>query len=147
MYHNYQNWKHCWLYIHYHFRYQLLHVLSKEVINRWQGLVDDHHVYEDKLQEIIAWLGPLEENLSSLRKEDSTNNMEAKSNRLQVLLSEREQATHKLTSVTALGERLFPDTAAQGREKIRQDLREVRDRWEGSFMQVGTMYWTTCWNI
>jgi nesprin-1 len=85
-------------------------------------------VYEDKLQEIIAWLVPLEENLSSLRKEDSASNMEAKSNRLQVLLSEREQATHKLTSVTALGERLFPDTAAQGREKIRQDLREVRDR-------------------
>lgn len=90
--------------------------------------MDDHRVYEDKLQEIIAWLGPLEENLLSLRKEDSTNNMEAKSNRLQFLLSEREQATHKLTSVTALGERLFPDTAAQGREKIRQDLREVRDR-------------------
>lgn len=85
-------------------------------------------MYEDKLQEIIAWLVPLEENLSSLRKEDSASNMEAKSNRLQVLLSEREQATHKLTSVTALGERLFPDTAAQGREKIRQDLREVRDR-------------------
>lgn len=113
---------------HYYFRYQLLHVLSKEVINRWQGLVDDHRVYEDKLQEVVAWLGPLEENLSALREEGSTNNMEAKSNRLHVLLSEREQATHKLTSLTALGERLFPDTAAQGREKIRQDLREVRDR-------------------
>lgn len=112
----------------YYFRYQLLHVLSKEVINRWQGLADDHRVYEDKFQEVVAWLGPLEENLSALREEGSTNNMEAKSNRLHVLLSEREQATHKLTSLTALGERLFPDTAAQGREKIRQDLREVRDR-------------------
>lgn len=110
------------------FRYQLLYVLSKEVINQWQGVVDDHRVYEDKFQETIAWLEPLEENLSALREEDSTNNMEVKSNRLQVLLSEREQATHKLTSLTALGERLFPDTAAQGREKIRQELREVRDR-------------------
>lgn len=111
-----------------YFRYQLLYVLSKEVINQWQGVVDDHRVYEDKFQETIAWLEPLEENLSALREEDSTNNMEVKSNRLQVLLSEREQATHKLTSLTALGERLFPDTAAQGREKIRQELREVRDR-------------------
>lgn len=111
-----------------YFRYQLLYVLSKEVINQWQGMVDDHHVYEDKFQETIAWLEPLEENLSALREEDSTNNMEVKSNRLQVLLSEREQATHKLTSLTALGERLFPDTAAQGREKIRQELREVRER-------------------
>jgi nesprin-1 len=120
--------EHSWLYILYYFRYQLLHVLSKEVINRWQGLVDDHRVYEEKLQEIIAWLRPLEENLSALREEDSASNMEAKSNRLQVLLSEREQASHKLTNLTVLGERLFPDTAAQGREKIRQDLREVRDR-------------------
>jgi len=111
-----------------YFRYQLLYVLSKEVINQWQGVVDDHRVYEDKFQETIAWLEPLEENLSALREEDSSNNMEVKSNRLQVLLSEREQATHKLTSLTALGERLFPDTAAQGREKIRQELREVRDR-------------------
>lgn len=111
-----------------YFRYQLLYVLSKEVINQWQGMVDDHRVYEDKFQETIAWLEPLEENLSALREEDSTNNMEVKSNRLQVLLSEREQATHKLTSLTALGERLFPDTAAQGREKIRQELREVRER-------------------
>jgi len=111
-----------------YFRYQLLYVLSKEVINQWQGMVDDHRVYEDKFQETMAWLEPLEENLSALREEDSTNNMEVKSNRLQVLLSEREQATHKLTSLTALGERLFPDTAAQGREKIRQELREVRER-------------------
>jgi len=111
-----------------YFRYQLLYVLSKEVINQWQGVVDDHRVYEDKFQETIAWLEPLEENLSALREEDASNNMEVKSNRLQVLLSEREQATHKLTSLTALGERIFPDTAAQGREKIRQELREVRDR-------------------
>jgi len=111
-----------------YYRYQLLYVLSKEVINQWQGVVDDHRVYEDKFQETIAWLEPLEENLSALREEDSSNSMEVKSNRLQVLLSEREQATHKLTSLTALGERLFPDTAAQGREKIRQELREVRDR-------------------
>ena len=115
------------LYI-FNFRYQLLHVLSKEVINRWQGLVDDHRIYEDKLQETIAWLVPLEEHLSALREEDSTNNMEAKMNRLHILLSEREQASHKLTNLTSIGERLFPDTAAQGREKIRQDLREVRDR-------------------
>lgn len=105
-----------------------MYVLSKEVINQWQGVVDDHRVYEDKFRETIAWLEPLEENLSALREEDLSNNMEVKSNRLQVLLSEREQATHKLTSLTALGERLFPDTAAQGREKIRQELREVRDR-------------------
>ena len=104
------------------------HVLSKEVINSWQGLVEYHSIYEEKLQETIVWLSPPKEHLAVLREEDSANNMEAKMNRLQILLSEREQASHKLTSLTAIGERLFPDTAAQGREKIRQDIREVRDR-------------------
>lgn len=111
-------------------RYQLLHVLSKEVINRWQGLVENHKAYQDKLEETSNWLTPLEENLASLQRGEFANNIEAKSSRLQILLSEREQAEHRLSSLTIIGERLFPDTAATGREKIRKELRDIRDRWD-----------------
>ncbi|GLH12194.1 Uncharacterized protein GBIM_16929 [Gryllus bimaculatus] len=111
-------------------RYQLLHVLSKEVINRWQGLVDDHRTYEEKLQETLAWLAPLEANLEALKTEGVSRDMKSKVNRLQILLSEREQGVQRIANLTAIGERLFPDTAAPGREKIRSDLRELRDRWD-----------------
>lgn len=111
-------------------RYQNLHALSKEVINKWQSLVDNHRNYENKMDEISAWLEPLEEHLAILETGELADNIEAKSNRLQVLLSEREQGEHKINSLTLIGERLFPDTAAPGREKIRNDLRSIRDRWD-----------------
>lgn len=106
-------------------RYQLLHVLSKEVINRWQGLVDDHKAYDEKFMDAVFWLTPLEDHLDALRIDSDIG---AKAGRLQLLLSEKENASHRLATLTAMGERLFPDTAAQGREKIRQDLRALRER-------------------
>lgn len=111
-------------------RYQLLHVLSKEVINRWQALVENHRNYQDKLEETSTWLTPLEEHLAMLQHGELANNMEAKASRLQLLLSEREQAEHRLSNLTTIGERLFPDTAAAGREKIRKELRAIRERWD-----------------
>ncbi|XP_046474495.1 muscle-specific protein 300 kDa isoform X6 [Neodiprion pinetum] len=111
-------------------RYQLLHVLSKEVIHRCQTLVDDHRAFQDKLEAVNAWLGPLEQNLAGLKKEEVGGNLEAKGSRLQVLLAEREQAEHRLAGLTAAGERILPDTSAQGREVIRHELRHARERWD-----------------
>lgn len=104
-------------------------MLSKEVINRWQGLVEDHRTYRDKHEETLNWLQPLEEQLAALRGSPSTANVESLAVKLQALVSEREQISHRLTSLTAVGERLYPDTAAPGREIIRQQLREIRDRY------------------
>lgn len=111
-------------------RYQTLHSLSKEIINKWQNLVDDHRNYQDKLEDVSTWLTPLEEHLATLQHGELANNVEAKSNRLQVLLSEKEQGEHRLNGVTLVGEKLYPDTAAPGRETIRNELRNIRERWD-----------------
>lgn len=112
------------------FRYQLLHVLSKEVINRCQSIVDDHRAYEEKSRAIDIWLIPLEQNLAALTRDELGGDLEARNSRLQVLLTEKEQAEHRLASLTSLGERILPDTSAQGREAIRQELRHARERWD-----------------
>ncbi|XP_018395829.1 PREDICTED: nesprin-1 isoform X2 [Cyphomyrmex costatus] len=111
-------------------RYQLLHVLSKEIINRCQSIVDDHRAYEEKLKAIDVWLTPLEKNLAILKEDEIGGDLEARNSRLQVLLTEKEQAEHRLTSLTSLGERILPDTSAQGREVIRHELRNARERWD-----------------
>lgn len=105
------------------YRYQLLHVLSKEVINRWQGLVDEHRTYEEKLSRMETWLAPLEQQLESLKQ-----SVPGETGKLSVLSTEKEQASHKVSDITTAGERLFPDTAAPGRECIRSQLRALRDR-------------------
>ncbi|XP_012271233.1 nesprin-1 isoform X8 [Orussus abietinus] len=111
-------------------RYQLLHALSKEVIHRCQSIVDDHRAYEEKSRAVDAWLTPLEQNLAALKTEEVGGNLEARGTRLQTLLAEREQAEHRLASLTAAGDRILPDTSAQGREVIRQELRHARERWD-----------------
>ncbi|KAL0110413.1 hypothetical protein PUN28_013801 [Cardiocondyla obscurior] len=111
-------------------RYQLLHVLSKEVINRCQSIVDDHRAYEEKLKAIDVWFTPLEKTLAILKKDEISGNLETRNSRLQVLLAEKEQAEHRLASLTSLGERILSDTSAQGREVIRHDLRNARERWD-----------------
>lgn len=111
-------------------KYQNLHALSKDVVNRWQSIVDDHSNYKQKLEETSDWLKPLEEHLNIIKNGDLADNVEARSNRLQVLLTERDQGEHKINAVTLLGERILPDTATQGREIIRNEVREIRERWD-----------------
>ncbi|XP_043492348.1 nesprin-1 [Polistes fuscatus] len=112
------------------YRYQLLHTFSKEVINRCQSIIDDHQTYEDKLKSIDAWLTPLEQSLATLKREDVGGNLEARALCLQTLLAEKEQAEHRLSGLAAAGERILPDTSAQGREIIRHEIRCVRERWD-----------------
>lgn len=109
-------------------RYQLLQVLSKEVVNRWQTLCDDHQQYADKLIEVNAWMGTVQTQLATAQKEDPGAG--TFSNLLQILRNEREQAEPLLSSLTTLGEKALPETSTHGREKIRQELRQVRERWD-----------------
>lgn len=109
-------------------RYQLLQVLSKEVVNRWQTLVDEHQRYADKLQEVSAWILPVEKQLKkALTEEPGAGTF---SNLLQFLLNEQVQAESLLSTLTTLGEKALPETSTQGREKIRQELRNIRERWD-----------------
>lgn len=108
-------------------RYQSLHVLTKEAVTKWRGIVSDHEAFEEKFEENERWLESVEEALDEYHSE---MHPEKKNSQLQHLLSEREQATHRLASITTIGERLYPDTATNGREKLRQELRMMRERWE-----------------
>ena len=107
-------------------RYQLLHVQSKEVVCKWQGIVDDHKNYLKKLHEITACIETIEKAVDSAKKE---SNIEDKILVLQRVLSDQEKASPRLTSFVETGERLYPDTNSRGREVIRDDIRQVKEKW------------------
>ena len=48
----------------------------------------------------------------------------------QVLLADREVGLGKLNTAIEAGEKLYPDTASAGRERIRQQLRTAKDVWD-----------------
>lgn len=105
-------------------RYQLLQVLSKEVVNRWQTLLDDHRRYNEKLDEVKAWLTPLESQLAAAVAGEPTDAL------VEHLLNEQDKGEPLLNALDSLGEKALPETSTQGREIIRQNLRDVRDRWD-----------------
>ena len=71
---------------------------------------------------------------------------------LQELISERDSGFAKLNQVVEAGEKLYPNTATDGREKVRQDLRQHKLAWESLFddlssaqrkLEVALVQWTT----
>ncbi len=108
-------------------RYQLLHVLSKEVSAKRQGMVEEHENYTVKLDDAKKWLKGLEDKID---KASAENDSEVKSELLQSVIAEQEHAPAKVHALTALGERLFADTSSDGRDRIRRELREVSGRWD-----------------
>lgn len=104
-------------------RYQALHALSKEVVSRWQALLDDHRKYSEKLDEVRNWLAPIENQLAQVEFEPAEAALEH-------LVNEQENANDLLSALDTLGEKILPETSTQGREKIRGELRAVHDRWD-----------------
>ncbi|KAL1139462.1 hypothetical protein AAG570_006446 [Ranatra chinensis] len=90
-----------------------------------EQVVEEHKVYKSKLQETSTWLTPLEDKLKFVESETCFEN---KNKMLQSLVAELEQASPWLNNLTTAGERLYPDTAASGRDTIRTELRAIRDR-------------------
>merc|ERR1712242_234008 len=50
-------------------RYQLLHVLSKEIVSKWQGIVEDHDHFDTQYESTKTWLKALDETISNIQKE------------------------------------------------------------------------------
>lgn len=92
-------------------------------------MVDDHKNYQRKLHDTDLWLGQLENNLNKLKSE----NMEDSKKRLQLILAEKDQGEQSVNALLSVGEKLLPDTATQGREAIRSELRSLRQRWDELF--------------
>ncbi|CAG4999353.1 unnamed protein product, partial [Parnassius apollo] len=111
-------------------RYQQLHVISKEILNHWSEVVADHKKYIQLRNEFETWLKPLEEQLSQMITKEDKLSIENKGNKLQVFLLERDNGEHKIGILTTAGDKVLPETAANGRENIRTEIRVLRERWD-----------------
>ena len=57
---------------------------------------------------------------------------------LQDLIQDKDIAFAHLNQATEAGEKLYPNTAAEGRETIRQELRSLKQEWETLYDEVIT---------
>jgi len=68
------------------------------------------------------------------------------------LIAERDSGFAKLNAAIEAGEKLYPNTATDGREKVRQELRQHKLNWESLYddlssaqrkLEVAVVHWTT----
>lgn len=83
-------------------------------------------MYDTKYGEINATITYLEEKFATLQ--ESNAEISDKFKILQNITVERDQCADRLTTFISIGEKLYSDTSAAGREVIRKDLRDIRER-------------------
>lgn len=109
-------------------RYKLLTLLSKEVVNRLQNIFNDHCQYQEKYNESDFELGKLEAQLTEGKQNADFKNLNKES--VQILNIEKDKLNSTIDDLTAISEKVLPETGAVGREKIREGLRTIRDRFD-----------------
>lgn len=117
-------------------RYQLINVLSKEVVNRAQNIVNDHEHYDDKLEEC---------NLNFLTINDMLDKVESEKmspiaqSILQNVEIEKEKVENSLSRLNMMGEKVLTETSTVGRDKIREDMGNVKERWDQLVSRINSL--------
>ena len=96
-------------------------------MNKWEILSDDHKTYDAKQKDMDTLLNSLEEKFSILQTATSSD-INEKTQKLKSIVTERDQASSLFTDYLTYGESLLPDTATSGRENIRREMKEIRER-------------------
>ncbi|KAL1429843.1 hypothetical protein MTO96_015704 [Rhipicephalus appendiculatus] len=109
-------------------RYQSLVATIKDLAARWEGMEKDQREYEKAVASCNAWLDEAEQTLSQIQTDKAAP--EEKLTRLETLIVGKVHGQQQLNLASRLGEHLYQDTAATGRDQVRLELRELHERWE-----------------
>ena len=112
-------------------RYQALKAAIKEMLNRYQHFVRDHRTFLEKYKESVEWISAVDQDLREhAAVVGDMKLLQMRRNKVEQLVELKSTQANKIESVLELGERLYVHTAPDGREKLRQMLREMREQWE-----------------
>ncbi|CAL1544282.1 unnamed protein product [Lymnaea stagnalis] len=112
-------------------KYQGLHSLVKDLITKWEKYVQDHQMYDNRMEDFKKWMQVAGQKLNQCTQPvKDQGSLEEKRALIQMLIAEKEHGHQKLMSALESGEKLYPDTAGNGREKVRGELRVAKQDWE-----------------
>lgn len=125
----------------------------QDILKKCEQNVTDHKLYKEKSKDCINWLTKAKERFAdNADTTGSRQELEERLERIQELINERDTGFARLTQALEAGEKLFPNTATDGREKVRQELRQHKLNWESLFddlssaqrkLEVALVQWTT----
>ena len=93
--------------------------------------MEEHQQYRSEYDSISKWLNDQMMKLAACSKKRGDKvELEEVQSQLNEIFAEKQQETPRLQKTMELGEALYPNTTAEGREIVRQELRSLQDRWE-----------------
>nr|CAD7429520.1 unnamed protein product [Timema monikensis] len=114
-------------------RFQSIQTTAKEIVKKCEQAVTDHEAYLEKYKQCSAWLAAAQARFERCRDGSSVGERQdlvQRSAGLRELLAEQPSATSLLNATVELGEKLYPSTAMEGREDVRQQLQELQQAME-----------------
>ncbi|CAL4067051.1 unnamed protein product, partial [Meganyctiphanes norvegica] len=120
-------------------RYQALRNVLKEMMSRYEQFIKEHSSFLDKYEECMEWLEAVDHDLREHAEVvGDMKILQMRRNKVEQLIEIKSTQANKVDSLLELGERLYSHTAPDGRENIRQMLRDLRDRWDAWSTAVTT---------
>ncbi|XP_012935204.2 nesprin-1-like, partial [Aplysia californica] len=108
--------------------------LSQDLISKWEKYVQEHHLYDNRMEDFKDWMALAGQRLDQCSQPvGDQESLEEKRAMIQMLFTEKEHGHQKLSAAVESGEKLYPDTASAGREKVRGELRMAKQDWENLF--------------
>lgn len=109
-------------------RFRAAYAQIEQAAEKWSTMGETHRRYDTKLVDMNDGCASLERSFGELTK-SRAENLVTTGEQLRELVATRDKmAAGELSELVALGESLLADTAADGREQVRKNLRELRDR-------------------
>lgn len=98
---------------------------------KWQTISDDHKSFNDKIEEVKSWIDALENKPEDIMNDEKLD-VNKKLNMLQNLNDTTNNLLSKISLICSNGENLYPDTSAPGRDFIRNQISDIRNRYYSS---------------
>ncbi|XP_035824390.1 nesprin-1 [Aplysia californica] len=112
-------------------RYETLKSLAKDVIRKWEEYVEEHQTFQQSHGQCMDAVDTLRRRLQVCADlAGDKQDVEDRMIKLQELMAERDEKANVIHQTIESGERLYPSTASDGRDHIRQDIRNLRENWE-----------------
>lgn len=123
-------------------RFQSIQSTAKEIVKKCEHAVHDHQSYNDKYKQCSNWIASAQDKFNKcqeLAKSGSRSDLMEQHKAVRELLSQNGSATLLLNSTVELGEKLYSSTGAEGREHIRQQLKDLNQAMEQLYDNVNSL--------
>lgn len=112
-------------------KYQQICQKVKDLTSRWQQYATAHQDFDSQVEQVKLWLDEIKENLAYCSDVNaaSQRELEAKLEKIQELLLQKDEGFSKIQGLVELGQSVLANTAPEGHEFINKRLANLQEEW------------------